>query len=296
LFMVNNQTNGWELWKSDGTAAGTLLVKDIWPSTAGSYPQFLTNVNGSLFFTAYDPMHGAELWGLDLTPPSSTITAPVAGESVRGTSYTVSGTASDLMSGVAMVEVSTDSGATWISATDTSGNGTWSTWSYDWPLPADGAHTVTVRATDLSGNVQVPGTVVPVTKVTPVDGACGASNGQAVTVAPSANLCSAGIASTLTGSGPWSWSCAGSNGGTTASCSAALLKTGIVNAAPGKTKPDITDALRALNIVVGNITPTTTDYAQLDVAPLDGSGRPKGDHVIDVYDVIGVLRMMLGLL
>ena len=43
------------------------------------------------------------------------------------------------------------------------------------------------------------------------------------TSAPTANLCSAGTASTVSGSGPWSWSCAGSSGGTTATCSAARL-------------------------------------------------------------------------
>jgi len=57
--------------------------------------------------------------------------------------------------------------------------------------------------------------------VGPVNGACSSSNGQSFLTAPT-NLCSAGIASALTGSGPWAWSCAGVNGGTTASCSANL--------------------------------------------------------------------------
>jgi hypothetical protein len=53
-----------------------------------------------------------------------------------------------------------------------------------------------------------------------VNGACGSSNGGSDSGAPTANLCSAGTASTISGSGPWSWSCAGSGGGTTATCSA----------------------------------------------------------------------------
>jgi hypothetical protein len=57
-----------------------------------------------------------------------------------------------------------------------------------------------------------------------VNGACGASNGADLTSKPSTNLCTAGTASSVSGIGPWSWSCAGTNGGTTASCSA-LLKT-----------------------------------------------------------------------
>ena len=55
---------------------------------------------------------------------------------------------------------------------------------------------------------------------TAVNGACGSSNGASLTSAPTANLCTAGTASTVSGSGPWSWSCAGSGGGTTATCSA----------------------------------------------------------------------------
>ena len=54
----------------------------------------------------------------------------------------------------------------------------------------------------------------------PVNGACGASNGSLLTSAPTTGLCTAGTASTISGSGPWTWSCAGSNGGTTQSCSA----------------------------------------------------------------------------
>jgi hypothetical protein len=53
---------------------------------------------------------------------------------------------------------------------------------------------------------------------TPVNGACGPANGTTASVAPSANLCAAGTASAVTGTGPWSWQCAGSNGGTTSSC------------------------------------------------------------------------------
>ena len=55
---------------------------------------------------------------------------------------------------------------------------------------------------------------------TAVNGVCGSSNGGSFTSAPTTNLCSAGTASSVSGSGPWSWSCVGSNGGTTATCSA----------------------------------------------------------------------------
>ena len=59
-----------------------------------------------------------------------------------------------------------------------------------------------------------------------MNGACGSANGASVSTAPTANLCSAGAASTVSGSGPWSWSCAGSNGGSTAVCSDKLASSG----------------------------------------------------------------------
>ena len=41
-------------------------------------------------------------------------------------------------------------------------------------------------------------------------------------VRPTDNFCTAGTATAVTGSGPWSWSCTGLNGGNTAFCSAPL--------------------------------------------------------------------------
>lgn len=57
------------------------------------------------------------------------------------------------------------------------------------------------------------------TAATALNGACGSSNGAIFSAAPTNNLCTAGTASAITGTGPWRWSCVGSNGGTTASCS-----------------------------------------------------------------------------
>lgn len=56
---------GRELWKSDGTSLGTVRVKDIHAGTASSSPDHLTNVNGALFFSADDGVHGLELWKSD---------------------------------------------------------------------------------------------------------------------------------------------------------------------------------------------------------------------------------------
>jgi ELWxxDGT repeat protein len=61
-----NHTNttyfGRELWKTDGTAAGTVMVRDIRDGFGDSMPSQLTNLNGTLLFTAYTGDLGWELW------------------------------------------------------------------------------------------------------------------------------------------------------------------------------------------------------------------------------------------
>lgn len=53
-----------------------------------------------------------------------------------------------------------------------------------------------------------------------VNGSCGSANGTTVATAPTTNLCAAGTSTPVTGTGPWSWSCVGTFGGTTAACAA----------------------------------------------------------------------------
>jgi len=66
-FTAEDGENGIELWKSDGTMGGTVMVKDIRTGINSSDPLFLTNVNGTLYFSADDGIHGKELWKSDGT-------------------------------------------------------------------------------------------------------------------------------------------------------------------------------------------------------------------------------------
>ena len=71
-FAADNRTNGVELWKSDGTSAGTTLVSDINPD-GDSSARNLTVVGNNLFFTANDGVRGTELWKVDLTTGAASI-------------------------------------------------------------------------------------------------------------------------------------------------------------------------------------------------------------------------------
>ncbi len=61
-FVANDGSSGYELWKSDGTDAGTVLVKDIWLGLNSGIAQRLTVIGNSLYFAASDGINGNELW------------------------------------------------------------------------------------------------------------------------------------------------------------------------------------------------------------------------------------------
>ena len=61
-----------ELWKSDGTETGTVLVKDINPGGENFYSN-LININSTLFFTYGDNVLGTELWKSDGTGAGTTL-------------------------------------------------------------------------------------------------------------------------------------------------------------------------------------------------------------------------------
>ncbi|MCA1684338.1 MAG: cadherin-like domain-containing protein, partial [Actinobacteria bacterium] len=80
FFFANNNTNGKELWKSDGTAVGTVLVKDINPGGGDSYMTGNASVAvGSVaYFAANGGVTGVELWKSDGTAEGTVMVRDIA--------------------------------------------------------------------------------------------------------------------------------------------------------------------------------------------------------------------------
>lgn len=70
IFMVSDASHGTELWATDGTEVGTRLVRDICPGSCSSLdPHYLFYAlhKGWLYFNAFKPSLGRELWATDGT-------------------------------------------------------------------------------------------------------------------------------------------------------------------------------------------------------------------------------------
>src|SRR5262249_36204209 len=87
FFTANDGVHGRELWKSDGTAAGTGLVADINPGSGSSNPDNLTAVGSTLFFTANDGTHGTQLWESDGTSSGTVMVTTIGSGSDDAAPY-----------------------------------------------------------------------------------------------------------------------------------------------------------------------------------------------------------------
>jgi uncharacterized protein (TIGR03382 family) len=66
-FVHETEESGFELWRTDGTEAGTARVKDIHPGPGDANPGHLTAVGDVLYFSANDGTGGTEPWRTDGT-------------------------------------------------------------------------------------------------------------------------------------------------------------------------------------------------------------------------------------
>ncbi|MBA4849987.1 3-coathanger stack domain-containing protein [Emticicia sp. BO119] len=64
-FSASDSQHGYELWKTDGTAIGTYLLRDINTKSASSFARPLFSVGNYAYFMADDISHGYEIWRTD---------------------------------------------------------------------------------------------------------------------------------------------------------------------------------------------------------------------------------------
>ncbi|MCA9158503.1 MAG: choice-of-anchor J domain-containing protein, partial [Planctomycetales bacterium] len=66
-FAADDRIHGSELWVSDGTAAGTRLVRDLNPGSASSKPSHFVSAGSTAVFVADDGINGLQVWRSDGT-------------------------------------------------------------------------------------------------------------------------------------------------------------------------------------------------------------------------------------
>ena len=226
----------------------------------------------------------------DNTSPSLAITSPNQDVTTGQNSITINGTVSDTITATT-ISISFNN----LTYTPAIAGGIF---SQPLTIPSEGTYVITATATDAAGNSSsVSRNVI---YAIPVNGACGTSNNTAQTAAPTADLCSSGTASGVTGSGPWNWSCTGSKGGASSSCSASLTAP-VDTVVPVVTEFIISPSPGALTVVVGSLTatdafgvtgylvnetavpPLVTDPAWSETVPSTYNCRTWGNNTLYAY-------------
>ena len=69
IFTANDGVHGDEVWISNGTDEGTMLLADVFPGAGGSAANSYAVHDGLLYFSATDDLHGEEVFTIDLSAP-----------------------------------------------------------------------------------------------------------------------------------------------------------------------------------------------------------------------------------
>ena len=123
------------------------------------------------------------------------------------------------------------------------------------------SYTFTVTATNAAGTGIPSAASLSVTPMAIINGVCGSASGLPANSAPVNALCGTGTPSAISGNGPWTWNCNGSNGGTSASCSASIAAPGvpgILSVQPGDSQATVTITPPATGGMPANYTITAS--------------------------------------
>jgi ELWxxDGT repeat protein len=75
VFIANDGTHGREIWVSDGTRAGTSMLRDTKPGAEAGLTFYTLAAGPYVYFSATDSAHGTELWRTDGTPAGTELVA-----------------------------------------------------------------------------------------------------------------------------------------------------------------------------------------------------------------------------
>jgi hypothetical protein len=118
-----------------------------------------------------------------------------------------------------------------------------------------------------------------------VNGACGPANNEVFSSAPAANLCGAGnTASSVSGAGPWSWTCQGTNKGITLNCAAAKAAGTLTIVKNGTGSGTVTSGRTGISCGVTCAAPFPEGFVTLTASPAAASVFTSWEGCTSVYD------------
>lgn len=111
FFRAYDGVHGNELWRSDGTAEGTVLVKDINPGASDASPDSLFVTDGMLYFSANDGTTGTELWKSDGTDSGTVRVADIDPGAGGSSPYSFTRSGDTIFSSLTTARTDASSGA-----------------------------------------------------------------------------------------------------------------------------------------------------------------------------------------